>query len=241
MKKMTVKSRVMDFVKGMGEARYTDIIKFIVEDVHGMKYNNKRHRGYYACAFSSYDPYFLHPSKNEPRYLKKDDVTKKYHVVGMNKFMKSIKEDKERERKKLTDFYFFYCYLKEAIVKNPYGSFHTKDIHPDFTDLNILLDGWNKYIDRPGAWTWTVKQIKGCEDPESCQVKIWIGNPDGDKDHKGMIFKEYESMGQAYVNDINGHIIVRENAGMLFLELLMAVFGTEFLKNNFNNLNLIKK
>ena len=94
MKKMTVKSRVMDFVKGMGEAKYTDIIKFIVEDIHGMEYNNKRHRGYYACAFS-YNPYFLHPSKNEPRYLKKDDVTKKYHVVGMNEKRRNDELNKE--------------------------------------------------------------------------------------------------------------------------------------------------
>ena len=90
MKKMTVKSRVMDFVKGMGEAKYTDIIKFIVEDVHGMEYNNKRHRGYYACAFS-YNPYFLHPSKNEPRYLKKDDVTKKILRCWNERFSKGNK------------------------------------------------------------------------------------------------------------------------------------------------------
>ena len=232
MKKMTVKSRVMDFVKGMGDAKYTDIIKFIVEDVHGMEYNNKRHRGYYACAFSSYDPYFLHPSKNEPRCLKKDDVTKKYHVVGMNDSLKEIKEKKKVECKNLTDF---YSYLKEAIIKS-YGSFHTKDIHPDFTDLDVLIEGWNKYIDRPNAWTCTVKKIKGSEDPKSCQVKIWIGSPDGG--NKGLILKEYENMGEAYIDEKNGHVIVRENAGMLFLELLMAVFGTEFLKNNINNLNL---
>ena len=45
-------------------------------------------------------------------------------------------------------------------------------------------------------------------------------------------------MGDAYIDEKNEHVIVRENAGMLFLELLMAVFGTEFLKNNINNLNL---
>ena len=58
---MTIKSRVMDFVTGKGEARYTDIIKFIVEDIHGITYNKTLHRGYYSCAFSSYDAYFLHP------------------------------------------------------------------------------------------------------------------------------------------------------------------------------------
>ena len=45
-------------------------------------------------------------------------------------------------------------------------------------------------------------------------------------------------MGDAYIDEKNRHVIIRENAGMLFLELLMAVFGTEFLKNNINNLNL---
>ena len=82
MKKMTIKSRVMDFVTSRGEARYTDIIKFIVEDVHGMTYNTTLHRGYYACAFSSYNAYFRRPSNNEPRYLVKNKDTKKYHVVG---------------------------------------------------------------------------------------------------------------------------------------------------------------
>lgn len=82
MKKMSIKSRVMDFVTGKGEARYTDIIKFIVEDIHGMKYNRMLHRGYYSSAFSSWTSHFFNPSKNEPRYLEKNKETKKYYVVG---------------------------------------------------------------------------------------------------------------------------------------------------------------
>ena len=232
MEKMTIKSRVMDFVTGKGEARYTDIIKFIIEEVHGMEYNRTLHRGHYSGAFSSYNAYFLNPSNNEPRYLEKDDVTKKYHVIGKNESLKRMKEEKAKalEDKKVTDFYY---YLKETVVKSyPYGTFHTKDLPPDWTDLNILIEGWNKYIDRPGAWTWTINRIKNCEDPKSYHVQIWIGNPVGDKDHKGRILRDYKSIGRAYVDESNGHIIVKDNAGMIFLELLMAVFGTEFLKNH---------
>lgn len=231
MKKMSIKSRVMDFVTGKGEARYTDIIKFIVEDIHGMRYDRTLHRGYYSSAFSSWTSHFLNPSKNEPRYLEKNKETKKYYVVGRDESLKRMKEAKAEalEKKEITDFYF---YLKEAIVKSyPYGTFHTKDLPPDYTDLNILIKGWNKYIDRPGAWTWTINRIKNCEDPKSMQVQIWIGNPLGDKAHKGRIIRDYKSIGQAYVDESNGHIIVKDNAGMIFLELLMATFGTEFLKN----------
>ena len=144
-------------------------------------------------------------------------TTKKYNVVEKAEAL---------EEKNITDFYY---YLKEAIVKNPYGNpFHTKNLPPDWTDLNILIEGWNKYIDRPGAWTWTIERIKGCEDPKSCHVQIWIGSSDGDKDHKGRILRDYK---KAFVDECNGHIIVKDNPGMLFLELLMATFGTEFLKN----------
>ncbi len=221
MEKMTIKSRVMDFVTGKGEARYTDIIKFIVEDIHGMTYNKTLHRGYYSCAFSSYDAYFLHPSKNEPRYLEKDEESKKYHVVGKTEALKRMKEAEAEalENKNFTDFYF--C-LKASIFQ---------DLYPYFTDLNTLMEGWNKFIDRTGAWTWTIDKIKGCEDPKSRHVQIWIGNPIGDKDHKGRILRDYKSIGQAYVDESNGHVIVKDNVGMIFMELLMATFGTEFLKN----------
>lgn len=232
MKKMSIKSRVMDFVTGKGEARYTDIIKFIVEDIHGMTYNRTLHRGYYSGAFSSFGAYFLNPSKNELRYLEKDDVTKKYYVIGKDEALKRMEEAKVEalEEKKVTDFYF---YLKEAIVyKHPYEPSHIKGLPPGiWTDLNILIEYWNKYIDRPGAWTWTIGRIKGCENPNSRHVQIWIGNPVGDKDHKGRILRDYKSIYQAYVDESNGHIIVKDNAGMIFLELLMATFGTEFLKN----------
>ena len=221
MEKMTIKSRVMDFVTGKGEARYTDIIKFIVEDIHGMTYNKTLHRGYYSCAFSSFTPYFLLPSNNEPRHLVKNKETKKYHVVGRNEALKLMKESKaeELENKKFDDFYF---YLKNSIFK---------DLYPYFTDLNVLMEGWNKYIDRTGAWTWTIDRIKGCEDSTSRHVQIWIGNPIGDENHKGRILRDYKSIGQAHVDARNGHIIVKDNAGMIFMELLMATFGTEFLKN----------
>ena len=221
MEKMTIKSRVMDFVTGKGEARYTDIIKFIVEDIHGMTYNKNLHRGYYSCAFSSYNAYFLHPSNNEPRYLEKNEETKKYHVIGRTEALKRIKEAKAEveENKNFDDFYF---YLKDSICKS---------LYPYFTDLNTLMEGWNKYIDRPGAWTWTINKIKGCADPKSLHVQIWIGNPVGDKDHKGRILRDFKSCGQAYVDE-SGHVIVKENAGKIFMELLMATFGTEFLKNH---------
>jgi hypothetical protein len=212
----------MDFVTGKGEARYTDIIKFIVEDIHGMTYNKILHRGYYSCAFSSYDAYFLHPSKNEPRYLEKDEETKKYHVVGKTEALKRMKEAEAEalENKNFDDFYF---YLKESVDKN---------LPLENTDLNFLMEGWNKFIDHPGAWTWTIDRIKGCKDPKSRQVKIWIGNPVGDEAHKGRILRDYKSCGQAYVDERNGHVIVKDNAGMIFMELLMATFGTEFLKNH---------
>lgn len=233
MEKMTIKSRVMDFVTGKGEARYTDIIKFIVEDIHGMTYNKTLHRGYYSCAFSSYDAYFLNPSKNEPRYLEKNKETKKYRVVGKDESLKRMEEAKAfaLEDKNATDFYF---YLKEAVIgRFPNGSFYTKNISPDtWTDLNILMKNWNKFIDRTGAWTWTIGRIKGCEDPKSMHVQIWIGNPLGDKAHKGRIIRDYKSIGRAYVDESNGHVIVKDNAGMIFLELLMATFGTEFWKNH---------
>jgi hypothetical protein len=220
MEKMTIKSRVMDFVTGKGEARYTDIIKFIVEDIHGMTYNKTLHRGYYSSAFSSYGAYFLNPSNNEPRYLEKNEETKKYHVIGRTEALKRIKEAKAEaeENKNFDDFYF---YLKDSICKS---------LYPYFTDLNVLMEGWNKYIDRTGAWTWTIDKIKGCADPKSLHVQIWIGNPVGDKDHKGRILRDFKSCGQAYVDE-NGHVIVKENAGKIFMELLMATFGTEFLKN----------
>jgi hypothetical protein len=215
MEKMTIKSRVMDFVTGKGEARYTDIIKFIVEDIHGMTYNKTLHRGYYSSAFSSYGAYFLNPSNNEPRYLEKNEETKKYHVIGRTEALKRIKEAKaEAEENK--NFDNFYFYLKDSTLR--------------FTDLCIIKEGWNKYIDQSGAWTLKLDRIKGCEDPESIHVQIWIGNPSGDKDHKGRILRDYKSCGQAYVNE-NGHIIVKDNPGMIFMELLMATFGTEFLKN----------
>jgi hypothetical protein len=232
MEKMTIKSRVMDFVTGKGEAKYTDIIKFIVEDIHGMTYDKTLHRGYYSCAFSSNNPYFLHPSKNDPRYLVKNKETKKYHVVGRNESLKLMKETEvlALEHKNFTNFYY---YLKESINKNyPYGIFNTKAFNPDLTDLNVLMEGWNKYIDRTGAWTWTIDIIKGCKDPKSRHIQIWIGNPVGDKDHRGRILRDYKSCGQAYVDESNGHVIVKDNAGMIFMELLMATFGTEFVKNN---------
>lgn len=216
MEKMTIKSRVMDFVTGKGEARYTDIIKFIVEDIHGMTYDKTLHRGYYSCAFSSYDAYFLRPSNNEPRYLEKNEETKKYHVIGRAEALKRMKEA-EAEAEENKNFDDFYFYLKDSTMR--------------FTDLCILKEGWNKYIDRPRAWTLTIDRIKGCEDPTGIHVQIWIGNPRGDKNHKGRILRDYKSLGQAYVNE-NGHIIVKDNPGMIFMELLMATFGTEFLKNN---------
>lgn len=145
-------------------------------------------------------------------------ATKKYNVVENTETF---------EEKEVTDFYY---YLKEAIVRNPYGSVYTntKNLPPYLTDLNILIEGWNKCIDRPDAWTWTIERIKGCEDPKSRKVKIWIGSPDGDKDHKGRILRDYK---KAFVDECNGHIIVKDNPGMLFLELLMSTFGTEFFKN----------
>jgi hypothetical protein len=206
--KMTIKSRVMDFVKGMGEARYTDIIKFIVEDVHGMKYDPVLHRGYYSGAFSAYsNAYFLYPSKNEPRCLVKNKKTKKYYVIGRDEALKMEKEaeTKALENKNFTKFYF---YLKETT---------------DFTDLNILLEGWNKYFDHPNAWTWTIEKFKSCvDDPKSRRVQIWVNS---------RILRDYNCNGQAYVDESNGHVIVRDNAGRVFMELLMCVFGTEFLKN----------
>ena len=63
------------------------------------------------------------------------------------------------------------------------------------------------------------------------------GTENGDQDNKGRILRDYKKV---FVDEYNGHIIVKDNPRMLFLELLMAVFGTEFLKNNLNNLNLIK-
>lgn len=221
MEKMTIKSRVMDFVTGKGEARYTDIIKFIVEDIHGMTYDKTLHRGYYACALSSNNPYFLYPSKNDPRYLVKNKETKKYHVVGKNESLKLMEEAKAKklEYKNFNDFYF---YLKESIIK---------DLSHNFTDLNVLMEGWNKYINRTRAWTWTIDKIKGCKDPKSRHVQIWIGNPIGDENHKDRILRDYKSCGEAYVDESNGHVIVKDNAGMIFMELLMATFGTEFLKN----------
>jgi hypothetical protein len=185
-----------------------------------MTYNKTLHRGYYSSAFSSYGAYFLNPSNNEPRYLEKNEETKKYHVIGRTEALKRIKEAKAEaeENKNFDDFYF---YLKDSICKS---------LYPYFTDLNVLMEGWNKYIDRTGAWTWTIDKIKGCADPKSLHVQIWIGNPVGDKDHKGRILRDFKSCGQAYVDE-NGHVIVKENAGKIFMELLMATFGTEFLKN----------
>ena len=72
-KKRLIKSRIMDFVEGKGEACYTEIIKFIVEEVKGYIYDSYNHRGYYACAFSGFNPYLREPSKREPRYLKKKE------------------------------------------------------------------------------------------------------------------------------------------------------------------------
>jgi hypothetical protein len=153
--------------------------------------------------------------------LEKDEETKKYHVVGKTEALERMKDAKAKaeENKNFTDFYF--C-LKASIFQ---------DLYPYFTDLNALMEGWNKFIDRPGAWTWTIDKFKGCEDPKSRRVQIWIGNPIEDKDHKGRILRDFKSVGQAYVDESNGHVIVKDNAGMIFMELLMATFGTEFLKN----------
>lgn len=71
MKKRLIKSRIMDFVSSKGEAAYTEIIKFIVEEVKGYVYDCYKHRGYYSCAFSGFNPYLRYPSKREPRFLKK--------------------------------------------------------------------------------------------------------------------------------------------------------------------------
>lgn len=80
MKKHSVKTRVMDFVQGRGEASYMEIIKFIVEEVKGMKYM-PWHRGYYSGAFSGYSPYFTYPSKHESRFLEKNTATGKWYVI----------------------------------------------------------------------------------------------------------------------------------------------------------------
>jgi intein/homing endonuclease len=51
--KLTKKSMILIYVKSKGEARYTDIIKFIFEFNHpGKIYNHKENRGYYSEAFS---------------------------------------------------------------------------------------------------------------------------------------------------------------------------------------------
>lgn len=84
MKKHSVKTRVMDFVYGKGEASYSEIVRFLVEEVKNIKYASS-HRGYYSGAFSGNNPYFLHSSKNEPRYLEKSNFSGKYRVINPNK------------------------------------------------------------------------------------------------------------------------------------------------------------
>lgn len=81
MKKHSVKTRVMDFVTGKGEASYMEIIRFLVEDVKGMDYK-PYHRGYYSGAFSGYNPYFTRSSKQEPRFLEKSRYSGKYRVIN---------------------------------------------------------------------------------------------------------------------------------------------------------------
>ena len=85
--KKTVKTRVMDFVAANGgSATFTQIQKFIVEEVYGRTYE-KRDRGIYVSAFlqpGRFRPigYFLKPGF-EKRYLRKESGRfGKYLLVG---------------------------------------------------------------------------------------------------------------------------------------------------------------
>ena len=73
----TIKSRVFDFIESNGgKLRRTEIVRFVVEQIHNRPYNPIRDRGEYCGAFQvqrNYGgAYFLRPSKNDPRYLRKE-------------------------------------------------------------------------------------------------------------------------------------------------------------------------
>jgi hypothetical protein len=85
--KKSVKTRVMDFVAANGgSATFTQIQKFIVEEVQGRTYE-RRDRGTYVSAFlqpGRFRPigYFLKPGF-EKRYLRKESGHfGKYILVG---------------------------------------------------------------------------------------------------------------------------------------------------------------
>jgi hypothetical protein len=87
----SVKTRVMDFVAANGgSATFTQIQKFIVEEVKGWTYT-RNDRGYFCAALTKPGKgwnrnrplgYFLKPGKEE-RYLRKEQGPKgKYILVG---------------------------------------------------------------------------------------------------------------------------------------------------------------
>ena len=94
--KKTIRSQVMDFVEKKGFARRCDIVKFIREEVQRKSFDPVRDRGYYSCAFlhqshcwdhgtytykmKSNPGYFMHPSKNDSRYLVQN-LQKEYYVT----------------------------------------------------------------------------------------------------------------------------------------------------------------
>lgn len=74
-----IKSQVMDFVESRGgKVKRAEIVKFINVEIHKVQdYTPSRYRGNYSDAFklntwSGKKGYFLTPSKNEPRFIRKE-------------------------------------------------------------------------------------------------------------------------------------------------------------------------
>lgn len=149
MKSVSIKTRVMDFVAGRGEASYTDIIKFIVEEVKGWTWNRTLHRGYYSSALSKSDGkfynssnkkgYFLRPTQNEKRYLKKNETTKKYYIVKAEKGETKNIQEKEYSTKELYDKF------TEKLFKNDEKS------NFQITDFDFLVKVWNTFFSSNGT------------------------------------------------------------------------------------------
>lgn len=210
----SIKTRVMDFVSGCGEAKRMDIIRFIIEDIHNQKWDKVKHRGHYSSAFSSNDSsYFIKPSKKEPRFLRKNQFTKKWYVVKGEESQKILENQKHRK--------------KHLELLKEFNNYLMSDQLNNFFNLTTFKKIWDTLFNAHGSFHIEYENNKTTlnndPDRQPCSVKI-IDN------ESGSIISNHPYIGSGYIKN-NKDIILVYNPTMLFHRICMFYLGNENYKN----------
>lgn len=86
MKKLTIKSKIMNFVAKKGVVTRSEIVKFYVEHIKGKKFHPFFDRNVLTIALAEWDGskrgYLRHPAGKDKRYLAKINRNEYYVSIG---------------------------------------------------------------------------------------------------------------------------------------------------------------